>query len=188
MPMTDPVGALTIETPRLILRGWRDADLEPWIAMNADPRVTEYLGRTYSREFSESRFWQMREELQRVGYGWWAVEARGGPSFAGVIILREVPFQARFTPAREIGWRFAHDMWGRGYATEGAGAALALAFDRFDWHEVVAMTAEVNTRSRRVMERLGMTYDRRDDFEHPNLAEGHPLRRHALYRIRRPDA
>ncbi len=172
-----------IETQRLLLRDWRDSDLEPWVAMNADPRVTEFFDRTYTRELSESQAAMMRERLARDGHGWWVVEIRGGPAFAGVIVLQEVPFVAPFTPANEIGWRFGVESWGRGYATEGAEAALDFAFWALGWREIVAFTAQQNLRSRRVMERLGMTRDSADDFDHPRLEPGHRLRRNVLYRI-----
>ena len=177
----------TIETPRLFLRDWRDDDGELWVAMNADPRVTEFFPRNYTRELSESMLEKMRRELGDTGYGWWAVEVRASAALAGAICLREVPFQAHFTPAREIGWRFAFEYWNRGYATEGARAALGFAFDVLRWDEVVAFTVVSNIRSRRVMERLGMSHDAADDFDHPQLEPGHPLRRHVLYRIRKPD-
>jgi RimJ/RimL family protein N-acetyltransferase len=176
----------TIETPRLVLRAWRDADVEPWVAMNADPRVTEFLGRAYARELSEASAAAIRRALEEDGYGWWALEIRGGAPFAGVIALQEVPFQAPFTPANEIGWRLPFENWGRGYATEGARAALDFAFNELKWHEVVAFTAATNLRSQRVMQRLGMTHDPADDFDHPKLEPAHPLRRHVLYRINKP--
>lgn len=166
------------------MRGWRDEDVESWVAMNSDPRVAAFLGRPYTRELSESMVIAMRERLERDGHGWWVVEVRGGPSFAGVICLQEVPFEAAFTPAYEIGWRLRSEDWGRGYATEAARAALDFAFTSLRWSEVVAFTAATNHRSQRVMARLGMTHDPRDDFEHPRLEAGHPLRRHVLYRIR----
>lgn len=174
----------TIETPRLLLRGWRDEDVEPWVSINSDPRVAEFLGRTYSRELSESTARAMCERLERAGYGWWVVEVRGGPTFAGVICLQEVPFKAAFTPAYEIGWRFASGVWGHGYATEGARAALGYAFNTLHWDEVLAFTMVNNLRSARVMQRLGMTRDPREDFDHPRFEPDHPLRRHVLYRIR----
>lgn len=152
--------------------------------MNADPRVTEFLRHNYTCELAESQTVTMRERLQLHGYGWWVVEVRGGAPFAGVIALQEVPFDAPFTPAREIGWRFAREHWGHGYATEGARAALEFAFERLRWDEVVAFTAASNERSRRVMERLGMSYDPRDDFDHPRIDAPDPLRRHVLYRIK----
>jgi RimJ/RimL family protein N-acetyltransferase len=173
----------TIESPRLILRDWRDEDVEAFVAMNADPRVTEFFAKEYTREHSLAAARQIREQLAEHGYGWWAVDIRDGASFAGLVALQEVPFAAPFTPAYEIGWRFAFDHWGRGYATEGARAALRFAFETLRWSEVIAFTAERNLRSRRVMERLGMTHDAADDFDHPKIEPGHRLRRHALYRI-----
>jgi RimJ/RimL family protein N-acetyltransferase len=170
----------------LVLRDWRDDDVEAWIRMNADARVTEFFTRNYTRAFSEAGAAAIREQLHRDGYGWWAVEVRGGPAFVGVIALQEVPFRAAFTPAREIGWRFSFENWGHGFATEGAKAALDFAFNVLDWNEVVALTAALNLRSQRVMRRLGMTRDPADDFDHPNIVVGHRLRRHVLYRIRKP--
>ncbi len=104
----------------LILRDWRDGDLEEWAAMSADVRVAEFLGGPHSRERSESAAAEIRRKLANNGYGWWVVEVRGGAPFAGVIALQEVPFEAAFTPAYEIGWRLAFEHWGKGYATEGA--------------------------------------------------------------------
>lgn len=179
-------GVPTIETPRLLLRDWRDDDVEAWIRMNADARVTEFFSRKYTPAFSEASATAIREQLHRDGYGWWAVELRGGPPFVGVIALQEVPFQAPFTPAYEVGWRFTFERWGHGYATEGAAAALNFAFNTLKWEEVVAFTAASNLRSQRVMERLSMTHDPLDDFDHPNIEPGHRLRRHVLYRIREP--
>lgn len=173
----------TIKTPRLIVRDWCDDDVEPWVQMNADPRVTEFFARRYPRELSESLARTIRAALERAGYGWWVVEVRGGLKFAGVVVLQEVPFSAPFTPAKEIGWRFAFEAWGRGYATEAASAALRFAFDELHWDEVVAFTSVLNVRSQRVMERLGMRHDPGDDFDHPRIEEGHPLRRHVLYRV-----
>ncbi|MGH7714406.1 MAG: GNAT family N-acetyltransferase, partial [Vulcanimicrobiaceae bacterium] len=102
-----------------------------------------------------------------------------------VIALQQVPFAAPFTPAYEIGWRFLPEAWGNGYATESAAAALDYAFNTLGWHEVVAMTAVINQRSRRVMERLGMHRDPGEDFEHPRIPPGNRLRPHVLYRITR---
>jgi ribosomal-protein-alanine N-acetyltransferase len=175
----------TIESARLILRDWRDEDVEAFAAMNADPRVAEFLGGPFSRERSESSAAAIRHALECNGYGWWVIELRDGTPFAGVIALQKVPFEAPFTPAYEIGWRLPFATWGRGYATEGANAALRRAFDTLRWPEVVAFTAEGNLRSRRVMERLNMTHDRVGDFDHPKLDPANVLRRHVLYRIKR---
>ena len=85
----------------------------------------------------------------------------------------------------EIGWRLGADHWGHGYATEGARAALAFAFEVLGLEEIVSFTVPANARSRRVMERIGMTHAPADDFDHPLVPAGHPLRRHVLYRIAR---
>lgn len=174
----------TIESARLILRNWRDDDIEPWVRMNADPHVAEFLRGPYTRERSEATAREIRGSLASNGYGWWVVELRAGAPFAGVIMLEKVSFEAAFTPAYEVGWRLAFEHWGEGYATEGARAALAHAFGTLRWPEVVAFTAATNLRSRRVMDRLGMSYDPGADFDHPRLEVGDALRPHVLYRIK----
>jgi ribosomal-protein-alanine N-acetyltransferase len=110
----------------------------------------------------------------------------GEDEFVGFVGLNQPGFDAAFTPCVEIGWRLARHAWGRGFATEGATAVLQLAFDALGLDEVVSFTTEANDRSRRVMERIGLTRDPADDFDHPRLPEGHPLRRHVLYRAQRP--
>jgi ribosomal-protein-alanine N-acetyltransferase len=172
-------------TERLILRPWRDADIEPWVAMGADPRVMEFFPSLSTREQAEASAARMRAALERDGYGWWVAEHKPDGDFAGVIALMEVPFEAHFTPATEIGWRLRPEYWGRGLATEGARAALAFAFEQLGRAEIVAMTARLNLRSQRVMQRLGMTHDPVDDFDHPLIEAGHPIRPHVLYRVRR---
>lgn len=174
----------TLETPRLLLRPWRDADVEPWVAMWADADVMEFFPWTFDRAQAEGMAARMRTRLETDDYGWWILEVKGGPGFAGIIELQDVPFEAHFTPALEVGWLLLPGQWGRGYATEGARAAIAFAFDELHAAEVVAMTAIPNVRSRRVMERLGMTHDPADDFDHPQVEAGHRLRRHVLYRAR----
>jgi RimJ/RimL family protein N-acetyltransferase len=173
-----------IETHRLVLRDWTKDDVESWAQMNADPRVMEFFPSTYSRERSLETAAQMREELLRDGFGWLVVEVKGGMPFAGAVALQRVPFEAHFTPAYEIGWRFRRDAWGNGYATEAASALRDFAFRELHWPEIVAMTAAINLRSRKVMERLGMTHDAADDFTHPRLEAAHRLSLHVLYRAK----
>lgn len=151
--------------------------------MNADPRVMEFFPRVIERERSLESARRIRRELEERGYGWWVVEIKDGPAFAGTIALVEVNFTEHFTPATEIGWRLAYDSWGNGYATEGAKAAIRFGFDRLGLPEIVSMTATANVRSQRVMQRLGMSHDPLDDFDHPRIDPGHPLRRHVLYRL-----
>ena len=178
--------APTIFTPRLQLRTWRDSDVEPWVAMGADERVMEFFPGTYDRPKALSIAALIRAGLDTNGYGWWVLEPKDGPPFGGVIALQAVPFEAPFTPAIEIGWRLPYELWGKGFATEGAQAALDFAFEKLGVHEVVAMTSALNLRSQRVMERLGMVRDPADDFDHPKVAAGNRLQRHVLYRIKRP--
>jgi len=184
------MAAAIIETPRLILRGWTDDDLEPWCAMNADPRVTEFFPVPFPRERSLALAAAMREELEHRGYGWWIAEVKDSSAgkFDGTIALTKIAFQAHFTPAVEIGWRLPFALWGNGYATEGARAALDFGFNRLQLDEIVAITAVPNGRSQRVMQKLGMTRDPRDDFDHPKIEPGHRLARHVLYRMRAPQA
>lgn len=174
----------TIKTPRLRLRHWVDSDIEPWVAMNGNPRVTEFFVTDYTREMSEQAAAIIRREVDELGYGWWVLEAPGVTPFAGSVCLRKVPFQAAFSPAYEVGWRLDPAYWGRGYATEGAQGAIDFAFQELGLDEVVAITATTNVRSQRVMQRLGMTHDPQDDFDHPIIDADHPLNRHLLYRIK----
>jgi RimJ/RimL family protein N-acetyltransferase len=119
--------------------------------------------------------------FDRYGFGLWAVEEAGSKSFIGFAGLSIPPFEAAFTPCVEVGWRLARDHWGKGHATEAARAALTFAFQTLGLREVVAMTVPGNARSWRVMEKLGMR--RTEEFDHPRVPAGHPLRRHVLYRI-----
>lgn len=172
-----------LKTARLTLREWRDEDLASWAALNADPRVREFFPNVLTFEESAAQMRQARDHFTRLGFGLWAVEASGQP-FIGFIGLSVPSFEAHFTPCVELGYRLAFDAWGRGYATEGAEAALRYGFESLGLEEIVAFTAETNWRSRRVMERVGMRHDPADDFGHPGLPETHPLRRHVLYRCR----
>ncbi|MES1239233.1 MAG: GNAT family N-acetyltransferase, partial [Chloroflexota bacterium] len=119
------------------------------------------------------------------GFGLWVVEAAGDGTFLGFTGLTRPRFDAPFMPAVEVGWRFARHTWGKGYATEAARAALGFGFEVLGLEEIVSFTSPANERSWRVMERLGMTHDPADDFDHPRLPEGHRLRRHLLYRLPR---
>jgi RimJ/RimL family protein N-acetyltransferase len=171
-----------LRTERLVIRRWLDADRAPFAAMNADPEVMEHFPSVLTREESDASAARIGEHFSVHGFGLWAVEIPGVVSFAGCVGLAVPRFEAPFTPCVEIGWRLARPHWGHGYATEAARAVLAFAFAALGLQEVVSFTVPGNTRSRRVMEKLGMTHDPRDDFDHPLVAEGHPLRRHVLYR------
>jgi RimJ/RimL family protein N-acetyltransferase len=174
-----------LTTPRLLLRPWRDEDLAAFAALNADPEVMRYFRAPLTRVESDARVQRIRDHFDRHGFGMWAVEVPGKAAFIGQVGLAWVPFTEYFTPCVEIGWRLARGYWGQGFATEGAAASLDLAFNRLGLAEVVAFTVPANLRSRRVMERLGMTHARGEEFDHPSIPEGHAMRRHVLYRIGR---
>jgi RimJ/RimL family protein N-acetyltransferase len=175
-----------LSTDRLWLRRWLPDDRIPFAKLNSDPRVVEFLPGALSREESDAVADRIEAHFQRHGFGLWAVEIPGVTQFAGFIGLSIPRFEAPFTPCIEIGWRLDAEYWNHGYATEGARAALAFGFGSLELEEIVSFTVPGNVRSRRVMEKLGMTHSASDDFDHPVLPEGHPLRRHVLYRLRRP--
>jgi len=177
---------MMIPTERLILRSWREEDLEPFARLNADPKVMEYFPSTLSQEESNQMGERIKTKIEERGWGLWAVSIPKVADFIGFIglnLVDRVALSVPFTPALEIGWRLACDHWGKGYATEGARACLKYGFETLKVEEIVAFTAVPNTRSRAVMEKIGMHRNPEDDFDHPKIPEGHPLRRHVLYRI-----
>lgn len=178
--MTDTI---PIETDRLILRAWRDEDRVPFAALNADPRVMRYFPKPLTRVESDALAERVAAVLAERGWGWFAVEVRDGEPFIGFVGLNVPSYEIPCGPCVEVGWRLARAAWGRGYASEAARAAVGFAFERLHLDEIVSFTAVANARSRAVMERLGMTRDPADDFDHPLLENGHPLRRHVLYRL-----
>lgn len=173
-----------LRTERLVLRAWRPEDRAPFAALNADPQVMRYFPGTLHRSASDAFADRIEALMAEQGWGLWAVEVPGHEPFLGFIGLMRQTFPAHFTPAVEIGWRLARPAWGRGYAPEGARAVLEHAFDDLGMEEIVSMTTTSNAPSRRVMEKIGMTHDPAEDFDHPNVPSG-PLRRHVLYRIQR---
>lgn len=172
----------TLHGTRVSLRPWRHTDLEPFAALNADPRVMEFLPAPLTRDEAAAMMERMQARLAQQGWGHWALDVDG--RCIGFIGLSAPTFEAHFTPCIEVGWRLAHEAWGHGYATEGAQLALDHGFEQLGLDEIVSFTTVANLRSRRVMERLGMTHDPADDFDHPRLP-GHPLQPHLLYRLRR---
>jgi len=169
-----------------VLRQWRAADRAPFAAMNADPAVMAWFPARLTAAESDALADAIAAHHRTHGFGLWALEIPGVTPFAGFVGLSVPGFIASFTPCVEIGWRLAAACWGRGYATEAARAVLAHAWDVVGLDEVVSFTTAGNARSRAVMTRIGMRYDPADDFDHPRLPPGHPLRRHVLYRVARP--
>ena len=174
-----------VETDRLLLREFLDRDRAPFAALNADPRVMEHFPDVLGRERSDELVDGIRQRWAEDGLGLWAVERRDNGAFLGFTGLAPPRFEAAFTPCVEIGWRLAVDAWGHGFATEAARASLRFGFEERDLDEILSWTVPANVRSRAVMERIGMTHDPADDFDHPNIAVGSPLRRHVLYRLSR---
>jgi RimJ/RimL family protein N-acetyltransferase len=173
-----------LRSERLLLRPWREADLAPFAALNADGRVMEYMAATLTPADSDALATTLKNHIEEHGFGLWAVEVQGLSPFVGFVGLNVPTFETPFTPCVEVGWRLAREAWGHGYATEAARAAIADGFQRLGLKEILAWTVPANIRSRRVMERLGMLRSPDDDFDHPRMPEHHPLRRHVVYRIR----
>ena len=172
-----------LSTPRLLLRRWCAADREPFAQLNSDPAVMEHLPALLTRAESDGLIARIEDGFDERGYGLWALELRATGELVGFAGLEVPSFAAHFTPAVEIGWRLARSAWGQGYAAEAAKASLAFGFEQAGIGEIVSFTSTANARSQAVMRRLGMTRNPADDFDHPDLAQGHPLRRHVLYRI-----
>ncbi len=187
--VTEPAGEIiapqprALRTERLILRRWREADLEPFRRMNADPEVMRFLVGTQAPEESDARAGRLMGFAESARIGPFAVEVPGEAEFIGFVGCWPTRPQLPFAPAIEIGWRLDKAWWRRGYANEAARAALADASGRFGIPEVVAYTAAGNTPSRQVMEKLGMVQDPKEDFDHFMYPSDHPHRQQVVYRV-----
>jgi RimJ/RimL family protein N-acetyltransferase len=173
----------TLSGGRVSLRRWRDEDREAFAAMNSDARVMEFFHSSLSRGESDAMVDRIQAHFDEYGFGLWAIEVPGVAPFIGFAGLTWARFSAPFTPCVEVGWRLAFEHWGHGYATEAARSALGYGFGTLVLPEVVSFTSATNHRSRAVMERLGMRRDPAGDFDYPSFPDGHPLRRHVLYRL-----
>jgi RimJ/RimL family protein N-acetyltransferase len=172
-----------LSSSRIRLRRWCDADRDAFAALNSDARVMEFFPALLTRAQSDAMIDFVEGHFRQHDFGLWAVEVPGVAPFVGFTGLLVKRFAAHFTPCVEVGWRLAFVHWGRGYATEAARLALGHGFATLGLSDVVSYTTIANRRSRAVMERLGMRRDPAEDFDHPELPEGHPLRRHVLYRL-----
>ena len=174
-----------LETKRLILRDWEKKDITPFVDMNQDPEVMKFFPNLLSRDESINLIHRTQKQLNGHGFCLFAVELKESGEFIGFVGLSIPSFQAHFTPCVEIGWRIAKKYWNRGFATEAAKAVLNQAFERYNLNEVVSFTAKINKASIRIMEKIGLQHDPKDDFNHPNLAINHPLSEHVLFRLSR---
>jgi RimJ/RimL family protein N-acetyltransferase len=173
-------------TERLVLTRWQPSDRLPFRQLNADTRVMEFMPAVLDAVGSDELMDRIERHFEEHGFGLFAAALREGGEFIGFVGLSVPSFNALFMPAVEIGWRLAAEYWGRGLATEAAREVLRFGFEELGLSSVVSFTSPANMRSRRVMERIGMRHDPAEDFDHPRLPEGHPLRRHVLYRLQRP--
>jgi len=172
---------LTIETPHLVMRRWRNSDCEPFAALCADAEVMRHFPTRLLRDESDGLIARIEAHFDARGFGLWALERRSDGRFLGFTGLLTVEFDSPIQGEVEIGWRMAREHWGQGYAKEAAGAALNFGFDRLGLNRIVSMTVKANTRSWGLMERLGMKRAPELDFDHPRLPKGHPLRPHIVY-------
>jgi len=172
-----------IETPRLNLREWQESDHEPYIALNADIQVMEFLPSVLTREQTLAQIDRISAAIAENGYGFFAVERKDNGLFIGFTGLNYVTFEGDFTPCTEIGWRLSQENWGQGFATEAAGACLEFGFDKLGLSDIYAFTALGNSRSENVMKKIGMV--KRGIFDHPLVNDGSPLKQHLLYKISR---
>lgn len=175
---------LTLQSARLVLRSWHTSDFLAFAKLNADSEVMRYFPKMLSRAESDALANSIQQQIAKNGWGLWAAALQETREFIGFIGLSEKPEDSGIpnAPMLEVGWRLARPFWGNGYAPEGAQLALRFAFGTLNVSEVYSFTALENRASRRVMEKIGMSNTHKD-FDHPDIATHHPLRRHCLYRI-----
>lgn len=174
-------GKTYINTGRLILRDWKESDTAEFVRMNSDEQVMRYFLKTLSPEESSGFLGRIRQEIADCGFGLFAVERAEDHAFIGFVGLHKVTFDVDFAPDVEIGWRLLPEYHGRGYATEAAKACLEFARDTIGLKAVCSFTSLPNKASERVMQKTGMTFVK--EFDHPMVAENHPLQRHVLYEV-----
>lgn len=183
----NPESGPTLRTDRLVLRRWRPDDRVPFARLNADPEVMRHFVKPLSRDESDALVDRIEAQFETRGYGLWAVERRADGAFLGFTGLADFVFGEPARAFVEVGWRFDRFAWGHGYATEAAREALRFGFEDVELPEIASWTSPLNVPSMRVMERIGLHRDPADDFDHPRVPEGHPLRRHVLYRLTRAE-
>lgn len=173
-----------LETQRLILRQWKDSDFPIFAQINTHPNVREFFYQPATIESSIGMAERLRDRIDKNGYGLWAVEIKLTGEFIGFTGLAKVFFNATPTDHTEIAWRLDPTHWGKGYATEAAHAVLEDGFVRIGLPEIIAYTVPHNDASRRIMDKIGMTHNPDDDFDHPDVPKDHRMCRMVLYRAR----
>ncbi|MCB0379144.1 MAG: GNAT family N-acetyltransferase [Bdellovibrionales bacterium] len=172
-------------TERLILRPWKEEDFDFFAQLKSDHEVMRYFPKLLGRQESNEVAHKIINSMNQNKFGIWMVEETNHHERVGIVGLQRVNFAAHFTPAVEVGWKLARQHWGKGYATEAARKSLELGFTDFGLEEIVALTIPENQASRKVMERLGMTYNPDEDFEHPKIEPGSRCSKHVIYRIKK---
>ena len=172
-----------LQTSRLILRNWKQNDIEPFAILNSDPRVCEFLPNVLSQEETLSSVMKIQSHFKKHAFGLFAVELVSTKTFIGFVGLKYFSFDSHFTPSVELAWRLSWENWGQGLATEAAQKVTQYGFETLGLPEILAITAKNNQRSRRVMEKLGMFTNEDENFLHPQLEYSHPLAEHVLYRF-----
>ena len=176
-------GTHHLQTSRLILRNWKQNDIEPFAILNSDPRVCEFLPNVLSQEETLTSVIKIQSHFKEHAFGLFAVELISTKTFIGFVGLKYFSFDSHFTPSVELAWRLSWENWGQGLATEAAQKVTQYGFETLGLPEILAITAKNNQRSRRVMEKLGMFTNEDENFLHPQLEYSHPLAEHVLYRF-----
>ena len=176
------INDIIFETERLIVRLFRESDREGFSRLNQNSNVMRYFPSPLSAQQSNDMIDELQRRQEKNGYTFWATERKEDNAFLGFVGLNKTGDNMPFPPSVEIGWRLDEDFWGKGYATEAAHGALEFAFTTLKAEEVISFTAEINEPSQKVMQRIGMKHAG-EFFDHPALEDGHPLKRHILYRI-----
>jgi RimJ/RimL family protein N-acetyltransferase len=175
----------TIETERLVMRRWQDADRDPFAELNADPQTLVFFPSTLTRAESDALVDRIEVRFEATGYGLWALEVKETGQFIGFTGLSPMQPDVPGGDGTEIGWRLAKHAWHHGYATEAALAARDVAFGEVGLPELWSMTSVLNTPSQAVMRRIGMSEAAR--FEHPRIPDDSPLKPSVVYRMDRPE-
>ncbi len=169
-----------IETPRLVLRGWKESDIQPFYQMNSSERTMEFFLKPLTEEDSLAFYHRIQDEFEAFGFGLYAIERKDNHEFIGFTGFHRFDFNVDFAPGVEIGWRLRPEAWSNGFATEAASACLEHAKKELDFEEVFSFTSLPNKRSERVMQKIGLNFVK--EFDHPLVPAEHPLLRHVLYK------
>lgn len=175
----------TLTTERLIMRQWQATDFPAYAKINQNPEVMEFYPSMLTPEESHAQAEKFRLQIEQKGWGFWALSLKNDERFIGFVGLNDPTYDLPFSPCVEIGWRIDSAFWRKGYAYEAAQKSLQFGFEVLNLEEIVSFTSTTNLKSKSLMKKLAMT-DTQQNFQHPLIADGHPLSEHVLYKIRNP--